>query len=248
LQAVEKPRNPIFIVGASHSGTSLFNRLIGTHPAIFSKFGESNAFLYPRATEEILRRFLEDFGNGGERRFVEKTPRHFEHIDEILERFPQAQFIYVVRHPLDVCASWKRRTGNISTGLLRWKQAGRHCLGRYAFYPAVKVSRYEDLVSEPRRELKMLFDFIGETDADLDSILNFHLQPIVHEHATVSEPEDPAKHHLARRIWQVNQAIFDGRDRYRHELDQAEYQRIQRHCGELAYHFGYTDLMPAPVL
>lgn len=44
------------------------------------------------------------------KRPLEKTPNHLENIDLIEKAFPQAKIIHIVRHPLDVFASMRKRS------------------------------------------------------------------------------------------------------------------------------------------
>lgn len=46
----------------------------------------------------------------GAKRPLEKTPNHLENIELIEKAFPQAKIIHIVRHPLDVFASMRKRS------------------------------------------------------------------------------------------------------------------------------------------
>lgn len=46
----------------------------------------------------------------GAKRPLEKTPNHLENIDLVEKSFPKAKIIHIVRHPLDVFASMRKRS------------------------------------------------------------------------------------------------------------------------------------------
>jgi hypothetical protein len=103
--------------------------------------------------------------------FVEKTPNHVYWIPEILEVFPNARFIHVLRDARDVTASmlaasktfgkdWAPRFAFIAAH--RWVNhvtAAREVQKKLAADQFYEM-RYEDLRSNPARELRMLTDFL----------------------------------------------------------------------------------------
>jgi hypothetical protein len=171
-------RNPIFVVGYMHSGTTLLLNILANHPTIFSGLGETNFFarlplirqhspdldndeslaafinrtikiirhgynrverrdensLAPTSPldsdiEAIRRRcndrrrhdlvFAEVFDyltqQAAKTRWLEKTPTHIFHIDDISACVPNAQFVEIVRDPRDVLASKKTRRKTVWT-------------------------------------------------------------------------------------------------------------------------------------
>lgn len=157
--------SPIFIVGATKSGTALTQAILNGHPDVWTS-GETHYFDHLRLTmrgceqralsakdaqrcedyflalshrpyghcgspgrgrllREELRGVAEEVGQGadayyegycrlnafkvGKARWGDKTPRHVFRIAEILERFPKAQVICMVRDPRAVIASNRER-------------------------------------------------------------------------------------------------------------------------------------------
>lgn len=100
------------------------------------------------------------------RRLGEKSPNHLLHVDWLLEHFPDAQVIAIVRDGRDVAISQREAFAEpLLSAAIRW----RHCqrlVRRYARIHSperyTSVS-YEALVTEPERELRRLCDFLGET-------------------------------------------------------------------------------------
>lgn len=239
---------PVFIVGASRSGTALLRSSLNRHPGLHVA-GETHFFddlrtrvpreqrLQGRPRDEVVALFRglshRPYGFGGDpdegwleaedlieranarggraddyfaafceleglhecgvlpRRWGEKTPRHVYRIDELVEAFPEAQVVVMVRDPRAVVASyrdWRDKTGfdvtsdeGLDEALTRESMRTRlsyhpvlatvlwraSVLGaaaaRRAHGPAtVRVVRYEDLVSNPRVVLRELSSWLGE--------------------------------------------------------------------------------------
>ncbi len=123
---------PVFIVGLPRTGTTLIDRIIGSHSQVHSA-GELSAM--SEAVDAVLRRATpagtefaptEDGltaalrgidgaqlaaeylararGRRGERpRFTDKLPANFLHCALILRAFPNAHIVHVTRHPLATC-------------------------------------------------------------------------------------------------------------------------------------------------
>lgn len=117
----EYPR-PLFVVGLPRSGTTLVDRILGSHGAVSSR-GESSDLAQaivrvagPVASKaELVRRTAEsDFGALGRAycntlaaadalRVVDKTPGNFLYLALIAAALPQARIVHLRRHPMDAC-------------------------------------------------------------------------------------------------------------------------------------------------
>jgi hypothetical protein len=112
-------------------------------------------------------------------RVLEKTPIHYKFLPEITETFPEARFVWIHRHPVDVYASYRRRGQDERDQKLtptegkRWLSVtpedfaeryreGVHAMRDHALpHPeAHHVLSYENLVSEPERVFQALCDFL----------------------------------------------------------------------------------------
>ena len=120
---------PIFIVGLPRTGTTLVERILGSHSAVFAA-GELNNFaenltrqvaLLPSEKPANRRQFIAaaarvDYGALGETyvsstrphtghtsRFIDKLPLNFLYCGLIHKALPNARIINLTRHPMDTC-------------------------------------------------------------------------------------------------------------------------------------------------
>jgi hypothetical protein len=110
----------------------------------------------------------------GCKRLVEKTPTNTPHIAALSRTFPNAQMLYIHRHPVDVFSSYRRR-GQADPGA-RWARAltpGRFCKVYERSTSAVLdwigaghqnliLLRYEEFTHSPRQEFERLCKLLGE--------------------------------------------------------------------------------------
>lgn len=115
----------------------------------------------------------------GKRRCGEKTPQHLRHIPAILDGFPAARIVCLLRDGRDVALSlqampWWRHS--LVEAAAMWRDSVRlmeDCLDRYP--GRMHVVRYEELVSRPQAALPELMAYLGEryepgqTDAGIAS-------------------------------------------------------------------------------
>jgi tetratricopeptide (TPR) repeat protein len=122
-------REPIFIVGMPRTGTTLVERILSSHPQVFSA-GELTNFglVLKRATATSSNRVLDaqtleagarcDFAavgaayvestrprTGHKERFIDKMPLNFFYAALIRRCLPNAKIVCLRRNPLDTCLS-----------------------------------------------------------------------------------------------------------------------------------------------
>jgi hypothetical protein len=238
---------PILVVGNVHSGTTLLQKILASHPDIYAGYGETQ--FYPNLAvirshfrdlgspavhrdyllyliklitrnfneaetafrEDRLDDVLDDTGNStiyvsaeeashglchyqrlyflifdivathkGACRWLEKTPAHIFHIDNILQCQPTARIIEMVRDPRAVLASKRARSQEEWLGT-RERNRAVHAAGGYdpvlhsfAWKSACRqgnrakdrhpgnmfAMRYEDLVQNPEDSIKAVCDFV----------------------------------------------------------------------------------------
>lgn len=118
----------------------------------------------------------------GKSRWFEKTPTHIFHLDEIIEKIPDALFVEIIRDPRDVLASKKtRRLGvwesekyakdrwkkHLEKGFdpfwdtLSWQSAIRAGQKAHEKYPdRIFTVKYEDLTTNPEQKVREVCEFL----------------------------------------------------------------------------------------
>lgn len=120
---------PIFIIGMPRSGTTLLERILGSHADVtpageLNAFGralsiESNQFLGHYTTPRTVQRLAGiDFAGAGrhyieqtrpwakgKRYLIDKNPANFVHAGFIGKAIPQARIVCLRRDPMDACMS-----------------------------------------------------------------------------------------------------------------------------------------------
>ncbi|MCS4142567.1 sulfotransferase family protein [Salinibacter ruber] len=100
----------------------------------------------------------------GASRWVQKATSYVFHASEIFEHLPEARFLFLVRNPLDIAASKKRR--GAKPGWLRmiwgWNRGTRRAQKLEEEYPEhIQLVRYEDLVVSPTDTFRGICEFCG---------------------------------------------------------------------------------------
>lgn len=124
------------------------------------------------------------------RRWAEKTPNNVFTADLILDSYPDAYFINVVRDGRDVVLSLSGRRGTATyVGIFRWLATTKAGLRVQNKRRRVMTVKYEDLVMQTERTLEMVCAFIGE---DYDpAMLDYWKEPLPEE--IESHPDNPTK-------------------------------------------------------
>jgi hypothetical protein len=136
------------------------------HPDIIERF-DSNPRDFHVAVGELLadlhrRRALSQ----AKPRWADKTPSHALCLEYIDALYPDCQVLHIVRDPVDVVDS-KRRKHDLRTAWRSRADWAAHVRSARAFGAAhppdrYRQVRYEDLVRQPERELRALFAWLGE--------------------------------------------------------------------------------------
>ena len=126
--------------------------------------------------EDALRRHL--FAVGGDRIFLNKSVLFSARIRTVFERFPDAQFVYLVRHPFEVIPSflsmfhtkWLTHSPEIRADSPEARALARLAIDYYraaldcrAFIPPERfmVVRYDELMAEPKRTIESIHRRLG---------------------------------------------------------------------------------------
>lgn len=194
----------IFAGGCPRSGTTLLQRVIGAHPDVTSDqefqflpshilplrqtmmasidAGNVNRIVDHDGLDDAFRNFVasifeKKISESNATYFCEKTPSNALRVPELLELFPDATFILILRDPRDVVNSFKGvRQRYLSKSLrpprfVRSAAASIEELNRYlsASLDAAKsdsrvlIVHYEDLVETPEKTVRKICEHTGLT-------------------------------------------------------------------------------------
>lgn len=246
-------RSPVFLVGFPRSGTTLLDTMLRGHPRIavleeLPLMQKVSAALGDPATvaelddarAEALRGiYAEALAAQGLPRdrdiVIDKLPFHIADTVLIHRLFPDARFIFALRHPCDAVLSCYMQNFQVNlamTAFLDLEQAARLYDRTMAYWTRCTellplqhhTLRYESLVVDAEGEMRALLAFLG---ADWDDAVLEH-QRTAAERARIRTPS----------YWQVTQKLYtdaSGRwERYREQLAPALPTLLP-----WATHFGY---------
>jgi len=124
-----------------------------------------------KTKKDIFEHVIDQFNLEGTRTFLEKTPRHIFFYSKILEYYPDARFICIIREPKNVVSSQltnspKKNKSVIRLSLLYNKIAA--AIAKVRNNENVFLIRYEDLTTETELILKDICKFLNiEFDSKL---------------------------------------------------------------------------------
>ena len=253
----------IVMGGAPRSGTTLLRKLLDRHPLIrsgaetklfvpaaYNLVWLSEAYAIPGDELRQMRRespsqaaFVDAFADrvkveAGKERWAEKTPQNIRNLDWILERFPRASVVHIIRDGRDVVCSmrqhpdWRWLDGgwqkvlvprSIESYTRRWLADTATGMA-WREDPRYVEVRYEDLVADPEVVMRAICDGVG-APADTDWLATF---------ARRDESRD-----------QDGRPDYEGAvsgasvGRWREDLSAAERLEVERLCGPRLRELGY---------
>jgi hypothetical protein len=138
-------------------------------------FRDRSDFLwYANLNPLLLRSYFFHAANArGCRRLVEKTPTNTANIHRLWRTFPQARFLYIHRHPVDVFSSYRRRARDDPAAVwARQLSPADFCRGyersvqrvlRWSeTHDDLLMVRYEHFTRQPAREFRVICEFLQE--------------------------------------------------------------------------------------
>jgi hypothetical protein len=248
----------IVIGGTPRSGTTLVRRILDRHPGLCC--GPETSILLPggmridqvaaaykwpaadlrqmMSTSASQGAFVDSFAaryreQRGRPRWAEKTPLNVLCFDWVLEHFPEARIVHVVRDGRDVVCSMRQhpdrrwvdgievkelRPQPVDTYMRRWVRDTEAGIGRRGDARYLEV-RYEDLVADPERVMRELLEALDE--------------PWMPEILVERTPSGGKRAHANSRITSTSVG------RWREDLDTSEQQQVHAIGGALLERLGY---------
>jgi Flp pilus assembly protein TadD len=199
LHAPDARHSPVFIVGFPRSGTTLLEQMLDAHPSLqsmdenpfFNQLADKLRAHDPRILQDLgvlqqrdgdelrklyLRMVCETIERNWDAQLVDKNPLNMLWMPMIHRLFPQAKFIFALRHPCDVILSCYMQNfrasilGAAAENIPRLAAAYVQAMERWlqdvhTFQPNVLVSRYEDLVADFPTQTQRIAAFLELKDA-----------------------------------------------------------------------------------
>jgi len=211
------------------------------NPATFGKLIADRAMSIEQSYRGVVAAMLGYYADdAGKSRWGEKTPYNLFYVKEILEDFPEAQFVNIYRDGRDVCAEFLDASfgpTNIYSAAELWRD------GQQAVKPwREKLSadqwydiKYEDFVADPVNQLKSLCNFLNE---DYDPVmLEFHTTPTAKRRG------------MTKDNWALGEPISEKHvGIYRNQLSLRDQGIMAWVAGESLRNYGYQDIAePLPL-
>lgn len=227
---------PCYIVGSSHSGTSILLAILDAHSNIHGIPYETKMFIKPLKRYWMPKYFDILTISNGKKRWIEKTPMHIRHIEDIFSLNKSSKVILIIRDGRDVASSIKDRSGSATKGIKRWINDNK--IGqKYWDNPNVHVLRYEDIITNFTDTITNALEFMGESYEE--SCKNYNIKNRHYYASAIKKPESPSgKNHRQHRNWQINQPIFDGRGKWK-KLNQKEKNIINELAAPMLIEYNY---------
>ena len=175
--------DPVFVLSPVRSGSTLLRLLLDSHSQIcaphemhlrrlrvqiersYAALAVKTAGLDQRELEHLLwdRLLDRELTRSGKRLVVDKTPSNSIIWRRLSKAWPQARFVFLLRHPASIAESWQRAhpdqdADTVDTAVLRYMRAIEEA--RPALGDAHTV-RYEELTNDPAGVLTRLCDHLG---------------------------------------------------------------------------------------
>ncbi|KAB8193283.1 sulfotransferase [Nonomuraea phyllanthi] len=176
-------REPVFLLSSVRSGSTLLRVMLDSHSQVHSPIethfrrvtvglgtdpvrqamealGHTHSDIEHIVWDRLLHREL---ARSGKPVLAEKTPSNVFAWRRIATCWPDARFVFLLRHPLSIAQSWheadpdrrpmEQAVPRTLTYMTHLQEARTHLDGL--------TLRYEDLVADPERELRRLCLFLG---------------------------------------------------------------------------------------
>lgn len=195
-------------------------------------------FLMGECVHQSVNTFYREAREHGKRRWVEKTPKHCQHLGKAFSELPGVSIVALRRDPRDVVASFAARGQNLKNSIMRW-EIDNKAIDQFEHNSSVHVVRYEDIILNLTAEMKAILSFINLPFHEdcIDSAKNKRV--FFDAEFVENRKIDATREHEILRNWQINQSIFDGRGRWKRDLSAADVELIIAKLSGQMNKYGY---------
>jgi hypothetical protein len=190
-------------------------------------------YLEDRSLQRVLDLIFRSSFNQTEKKYWgDTTPQNTRYYKEISEVFPKGKYIFLIRNPLDVVASYHRGSTDafgelvdVKLSVRLWKDSLKayHYLSKNH---QVKLLRYEDLVNDPTSTLSALMSYLN---LDFEENMLFH-----DKFESVSMLHSEPQHN------NIKKGIFNSSiEKWKSSLSEREVQEVLVLIGAEKTNFGY---------
>lgn len=174
---------PVFILSSVRSGSTLLRVLLDSHSQLHAPFEMHVRRLKVQQSTKLVKKAMQEAGldgkelehllwdrvlhreleRSGKRYIVDKTPSNVFLWERIWACWPDARFIFLLRHPWSTAISWheakpdKRGLTEATADALRYMNALDTARSEL---PGLTV-RYEDVTADPHSETRRICNFLG---------------------------------------------------------------------------------------
>ena len=171
----------------------------------------------------------------GKARWGEKTPDHYAHLQQIVEWYPHAKIIWMIRDPRAVVSSllkvyWASNLVSVNAGY--WRHVCttvRHSCNEMT----VKLVSYESLLKEPEKTIESVCSFLGE-EYSIDLLNKRSTQTI-----SLTNRDAWMKSHLIKSLDSLDLSAMH---KWQEELKVWQVSAVEHICRDDMQRYGYESV------
>jgi hypothetical protein len=176
-------REPVFLCSSVRSGSTLLRAILDSHSRVHAPHETHFRRLQVTLATEPVRQAMQamdlnardlehllwdrllhrELALSGKERLVEKTPSNVFVVDRLKTAWPEARFVYLLRHPYSIASSWhegRPEARPMAKAIPHTLDYMTHLERARTRYAGLTV-RYEDLTADPAGETARICDFLG---------------------------------------------------------------------------------------